>query len=107
MKYCSNGSLRSMIRQSSPSVYATNPELFGRLLEQITNGLFAIHRQKLIVSFVFGFILRQEVYLSTTQHRDIKPENILLAADMTPLITDFGLARQVNTDTMVSCCCLH
>ena len=27
-------------------------------------------------------------------HRDVKPSNILLAADGTPLITDFGLAKQ-------------
>ncbi|MBI2920393.1 MAG: protein kinase [Planctomycetes bacterium] len=35
-------------------------------------------------------------------HRDIKPQNILVAADGTPFLSDFGLAREVESNTRLT-----
>ena len=68
-----NTDLKAVVK--SPSLVLT-PEQVQKTLYDILKGLKYIHTAGVL-------------------HRDIKPGNILLAADHTPIICDFGLARSV------------
>jgi WD40 repeat protein len=53
--------------------------LAAELVEALARGVAEAHRQAIV-------------------HRDLKPDNVLIAADGTPKIADFGLAKALNSD---------
>jgi len=69
MEYEGGESLKSLFAKAPP-----NEAVLRRILEPLLDGLAAVHAA--------GFL-----------HRDIKPDNIVVRADGTPVLIDFGAAR--------------
>ena len=73
MEFLENGDLERQIGSGM------NPDAALELVEVIGSCLDFLHRKSII-------------------HRDIKPANILFRKDGTPVLTDFGIAKQLDLD---------
>ncbi len=78
LEYLSGGSLDSQLDGLPwPAARA------ARLAEQVAMGIAEAHRQGVV-------------------HRDLKPSNVLLAADGTPKVGDFGLAKMLDSQSALT-----
>jgi serine/threonine protein kinase len=73
MELCEGGSLAEGLRKNG----SMPPPEAARLVETLARAIDGAHRHGIV-------------------HRDLKPANVLLAADGTPKITDFGLAKNLE-----------
>ena len=75
MEYLPGGTLKAKMKQ-------------GRLPQQQTIGIIKSVAEALDLAHSKGFV-----------HRDIKPDNILFREDGTPVLTDFGIAKDLDGET--------
>jgi serine/threonine-protein kinase PpkA len=77
MEYVSGGDLKQRIKQGISAEHTL------RVIKQVAAALDHAHHQGII-------------------HRDIKPENILFREDETAVLTDFGIAKSVDSNTQMT-----
>jgi len=81
LEYCENGDLKNFLNKRP-----MKEKNVRRFMKQIVSGL--------------QYLNNKNVY-----HRDLKPQNILLTKDYTIKISDFGLAKTCESDTLLDTIC--
>jgi eukaryotic-like serine/threonine-protein kinase len=74
LEFCEGGTLAAWLKKKSPT-----PREVAELMETLARAMHYAHLRGVV-------------------HRDLKPGNVLLMADGTPKITDFGLAKRIDAE---------
>ncbi len=77
MEYLPGGSLREKLRRPMPEDTVLN------IVRQMANALACAHDNGIV-------------------HRDVKPENIMFRDNGVPVLTDFGIAKTIGSDTQLT-----
>jgi mono/diheme cytochrome c family protein len=75
MEFVAGGSLAGLLARNPPSARRS-----AELIETLARAIHAAHERGIV-------------------HRDLKPSNVMLMADGTPKIADFGLAKRLDEDS--------
>jgi serine/threonine-protein kinase len=73
----------------------------GSLAARLAQGPLPVREAAELVRTLAGAV--EYAHQARVLHRDLKPGNVLLAADGTPKITDFGLAKLLDEDDGQTC----
>ncbi|MCF7762584.1 MAG: protein kinase [Verrucomicrobia bacterium] len=101
MKYVAGGSLADQLSRGSRREEAVNSGVSGkRELEPPHVGSYDFKGIVILLAKVARAV--HHAHQHGILHRDIKPSNILLDEQDEPLVTDFGLAKQIETDSQLT-----